>query len=45
MSISVLVHGKRVATEVVKENAKTLWVRLNDGNVIKRHKAKHEVAA
>lgn len=28
---------------VIKENAKTLWVQLPDGNVIKRHKSKHLV--
>ena len=28
---------------LVKENAKTVIVRLPDGNIIKRHKVKHEV--
>jgi len=36
--------GTRVETcEVVEENNMTLWVRLPDGNVIKRHKVKHVV--
>jgi hypothetical protein len=29
--------------ELVRENHKTVWVRLPDGNVIKRHKVKHAV--
>ena len=28
---------------VVKENSKTVWVRLADGNIIKRHRTKHGV--
>lgn len=28
---------------VVKNNTYTLWVRLNDGNVIKRHRFKHTI--
>lgn len=27
--------------DVVKENTKTVWVLLPDGNLIKRHKDKH----
>lgn len=30
-------------SEVVKINGATVWVRLKDGNVIKRHKSKHIV--
>lgn len=30
--------------EVVKENAKTVWVKLPNGNRVKRHKTKHLVA-
>jgi len=32
--------GKRKLTKalIVKENAKTVWVVLKDGNIIKRHK-------
>ncbi len=30
-----------VLSEVVKENNKTILVKLADGNVIKRHKIKH----
>jgi thioredoxin-related protein len=29
--------------EIVKENWKTLWVRLEDGKIIKRHRGKHNV--
>ena len=35
-----LIQSKGV---LVKENAKTVIVRLPDGNIIKRHKVKHEV--
>lgn len=38
-----LFSGKIVNATVVKQNAKTLLVRLPDGNVIKRHKKKHLV--
>lgn len=30
--------------ELIKENEKTIWVRLQDKNIIKRHKIKHCVA-
>ena len=33
-------QGVRTA-EVIRENAKTRWVRLPDGNIVKRHKVKH----
>ena len=39
----VLVTGKAVSAEVLKDNSKTFWVKLPDGNVIKRHKNKHTV--
>jgi hypothetical protein len=29
--------------ELVQSNHKTVWVKLADGNVIKRHKVKHAV--
>ena len=29
--------------KLIKENAKTVIIRLPDGNIIKRHKVKHEV--
>jgi len=32
-----------VSARVVKENEKTVWVELKDGNIIKRHKEKHVV--
>lgn len=35
---------KTVKGEIVKENAKTVWVRVKD-RIIKRHKEKHKVAA
>lgn len=35
------VKERVVDAEVVKVNKKTVWVRLADGHVIKRHKEKH----
>lgn len=32
------------STHVVKENALTVWVRMPDGHIIKRHRRKHGVA-
>lgn len=29
--------------EIVKENWNTLWVRLEDGHIIKRHRRKHGI--
>ena len=29
--------------EIVKENPNTLWVKLEDGHIIKRHRFKHGV--
>jgi len=34
--IRVEVGGKVISCEVVKSNKKSVWVRLDDGNVIKR---------
>jgi hypothetical protein len=36
-------HTERVEGDIVKRNAKTCWVRLPDGHVIKRHLEKHRV--
>jgi len=38
-----LYSGEIVNATVIRENPKTLWVQLPDGNIIKRHKAKHLV--
>lgn len=38
-----LYSGQIVNATVVKENPRTLWVQLPDGNVVKRHKQKHVV--
>lgn len=35
------VGDKAVKAEIVKHNDKTVLVRLNDDNVIKRHRKKH----
>lgn len=43
MRTKVMVNGRVVDVDVVKVNHYTLWVRLPDGNVIKRHKIKHAV--
>jgi hypothetical protein len=39
--INVQLTSGVVSAEVIAENPKTLWVRLPDGNVIKRHKVRH----
>lgn len=31
--------------KIVKENHHTVWMRLRDGNIIKRHRVKHGVGA
>jgi hypothetical protein len=35
--------GKKKTGEVIDANHHTIWVRLRDGNIIKRHKVKHNV--
>lgn len=39
--VKVMVGTGIVTAEVVRENDLTMWVRLADGEVIKRHKRKH----
>lgn len=43
--VQFILGKKRVITEgeLVKENSKTVWVKLTDGNIIKRHRIKHDV--
>ena len=33
----------RLPGELLKENTKTVWMRLSSGRVVKRHKVKHSV--
>jgi hypothetical protein len=33
----------RASGDLVKENRHTVWVKLSNGDVIKRHKKKHNV--
>jgi len=40
-TIQVKLSNKVVTAEVLRINPKTLWVRLPDGKIIKRHKEKH----
>jgi len=40
-TIQVKLSHKIVTATIVKQNKLTVWVRLPDGNVIKRHKRKH----
>ncbi len=42
-TIQVKLSDKIVTAEVLRINPKTLWVRLPDGKIIKRHKQKHLV--
>ena len=41
--IRVRLHEGIVSARLVKENPKTVWVQLKDGNIVKRHKEKHVV--
>ena len=43
MQIKVKTNKGKMNAEVIKNNAKTVIVRLPDGNVIKRHKEKHVI--
>jgi len=43
MTVLVDVKGKRTRGEVVKENKNTVLVKLPDGKLIKRHRAKHNL--
>lgn len=40
-TVKVKLQGKTVDAVIVSGNRKTVWVRLPDGNVIKRHRLKH----
>ena len=42
-TVTVRTNQGELEATLVRENAKTIWVRLPDGNEIKRHKAKHLV--
>lgn len=42
--LQVRLGGQIVNAEVVKINDKTIWVRISNGDVIKRHKRKHVIA-
>lgn len=39
--IMVRVGGKNVEAQLVSTNKKTVWVKLADGNIIKRKKRVH----
>ena len=41
--LRVRVGIRIVNVRLVKNNEKTVWVELPDGNIIKRHKVKHVV--
>lgn len=41
--LTVKVGGEIVKAMLVKQNHLTVWVQLEDGNVVKRHIKKHEV--
>lgn len=40
---TVTVSGQRVVAEVIRENPKTVLVKLPDRNSVKRHRVKHGV--
>lgn len=39
--VRIRLSGQIVSAELLTENPKTIWVRLFDGHIIKRHKIKH----
>jgi len=41
--VVVTIAGKPQVAEVVQEHDKTVWVRLRNGDVVKRHRVKHAV--
>jgi len=41
--MTALVCNEVTKVTLVKDNHHTCWVQLADGNVIKRHKVKHQV--
>lgn len=43
MNVIVKTSKGELRAEVLKNNSKTMIVRLPDGNVVKRHKVKHLV--
>lgn len=40
----IKLSGRIFNAELVRENIKTIWVRLADGNIIKRHKVRHVIS-
>jgi|NOAtaT_7_FD_contig_31_8903004_length_977_multi_12_in_0_out_0_1 hypothetical protein len=42
-TITVSTSKGLLEAEVLKNNAKTVIVRLPDGNIVKRHKTKHVI--
>ena len=45
MEVRTITGTRRYVGDVIKSNMKTVWVRLKDGNVVKRHRRKHAVSA
>jgi len=43
-TVKVKLQSGTVDAVVVSGNRKTVWVRLPDGNVVKRHRLKHLVS-
>ncbi len=41
--MKVLIRGKAVNATLVSKNEHTVWVRLWNGDLVKRHKGKHVV--
>lgn len=39
-----LIKNRRTSAVLLRENPKTVICRLPDGNIVKRHKRKHEVS-
>lgn len=43
MNAKVRTKQGTLEVEVVKENKKTIWVKMPDGNVVKKHRIKQVV--
>ena len=41
--VMVMIDDQPQVAEVVQANAKTVWVRLKNGDVVQRHRVKHDV--
>jgi len=43
MKVLVCIGGTDASGEVIKQNSKTTWVKLENGDVVKLHNIKHNI--